>query len=119
MGLVPGNRVLLRSANNPMLAACWIAVMKAGGVAVTTMPLLRANELRVIGEKSRVSHALCDARLAAEMETAIGELGPASGRGTLLILGGIDFDARPAGGATLDDHTRASSAAKARSRRAQ
>ncbi len=44
MGLVPGNRVLLRSANNPMLAACWFAILKAGGIAVTTMPLCaRAN----------------------------------------------------------------------------
>ena len=42
MGLKPGNRVLLRGANNPMMAACWFAVMKAGGVAVATMPLLRA-----------------------------------------------------------------------------
>ena len=45
MGLVPGNRVLLRAPNNPMLAACWFAVIKAGGIAVGTMPLLRAKEL--------------------------------------------------------------------------
>src|SRR5262245_48835374 len=45
MGLIPGNRVLLRSPNNPMLAACWFAVLKAGGIAVTTMPLLRSREL--------------------------------------------------------------------------
>lgn len=70
MGLVPGNRVLLRSPNNPMLAACWLGVMKAGGIAVTTMPLLRAKELRVIAEKGRVSHALCDARLLGELEDA-------------------------------------------------
>jgi len=70
MGLVPGNRVLLRAPNNPMLAACWFAVMKAGGIAVATMPLLRAKELKAIVEIGRVSHALCDAHLAAEMDEA-------------------------------------------------
>ena len=64
LGVVPGNRVLLRSANNPMLAACWFAVLKAGGVAVTTMPLLRARELSQIMNKAQVQFALCDARLA-------------------------------------------------------
>jgi 2-aminobenzoate-CoA ligase len=68
MGLATGNRVLLRSANNPMLAACWFAVMKAGGIAVTTMPLLRAKELTEIVAKAQVSHALCDARLAEELD---------------------------------------------------
>jgi 2-aminobenzoate-CoA ligase len=72
MGLVPGNRVLLRAPNNPMLAACWFAVMKAGGVAVATMPLLRAKELTAIVEIARVTHALCDASLAdALRETAL------------------------------------------------
>jgi 2-aminobenzoate-CoA ligase len=66
MGLIPGNRVLLRSANNPMLAACWFAVIKAGGIVVTTMPLLRAKELTDVIVKARISHALCDARLAEE-----------------------------------------------------
>jgi 2-aminobenzoate-CoA ligase len=70
MGLVPGNRVLLRGANSPMLAACFLAVFKAGGIAVGTMPLLRARELAVILDKAQVSHALCDARLAAELEAA-------------------------------------------------
>ena len=70
MGLVPGNRVLLRAPNNPMLAACWFAVMKAGGIAVATMPLLRAKELREIIDKAQVSHALCDHSLAAELRTA-------------------------------------------------
>src|SRR2546422_11435072 len=45
LGLVPGNRVLLRAANKPMLVACWFAVMKAGAIAVATMPSLRAKEL--------------------------------------------------------------------------
>jgi 2-aminobenzoate-CoA ligase len=70
LGVVPGNRVLLRSANNPMLAACWFAVLKAGGVAVTTMPLLRARELSQIMNKAQVQFALCDARLLAELEAA-------------------------------------------------
>ena len=70
MGLVSGNRVLLRGANSPMLAACWFGVVKAGGIAVGTMPLLRARELTAIVHKARVSHALCDARLAAELDGA-------------------------------------------------
>ncbi|MED5618649.1 AMP-binding protein [Ideonella sp. BN130291] len=70
MGLVPGNRVLLRGANSPMLAACWFAVMKAGGIAVGSMPLLRARELAAIIDKAQISHALCDARLVDELQTA-------------------------------------------------
>jgi 2-aminobenzoate-CoA ligase len=72
MGLVPGQRVLLRAPNNPMLAACWFAVMKAGAIAVTTMPLLRARELAQVIAKAQVTHALCDASLAAELEAARG-----------------------------------------------
>lgn len=68
--LEPGNRVLLRAPNAPMLAACWFAVLKAGGVAVTTMPLYRAGELRFMMEKAQVKHALCDARLREELERA-------------------------------------------------
>ena len=67
-GLVPGNRVLLRSANNPMLVACWCAVLKAGGICVTTMQLLRARELLYIIDKAEIRHALCDMSLAEEME---------------------------------------------------
>ncbi len=67
LGLVPGNRVLLRAPNSPLHAACWFAVMKAGGIAVGTMPLLRARELTDIITKARVSHALCDSRLADEL----------------------------------------------------
>jgi len=69
-GLVPGNRVLLRAPNNPLHAACWFAVMKAGGIAVGTMPLLRAKELTDVITKAQVSHALCDARLAEELDAA-------------------------------------------------
>ncbi|GAA6141151.1 benzoate-CoA ligase family protein [Hydrogenophaga sp. 5NK40-0174] len=71
MGLVPGQRVLLRAPNNPMLAACWFAVMKAGGVAVATMPLLRAKELKAIVEISQATHALCDASLEEELRLTL------------------------------------------------
>ncbi len=70
LGLVPGNRVLLRGANTPMLAACWFAVVKAGGIVVGSMPLLRARELGAIIDKAQVSHALCDARLLEELHLA-------------------------------------------------
>jgi 2-aminobenzoate-CoA ligase len=70
MGLAPGNRVLLRGPNSPMMAACWFAVMKAGGVCVASMPLLRAKELTEIVQKAEIGFALCDRRLAAELEAA-------------------------------------------------
>src|SRR5919108_121839 len=70
MNLKPGNRVLLRGANNPMMAAAWLAVMKAGGVCVATMPLLRAKELTDIITKAEITHALCDKRLETELEAA-------------------------------------------------
>jgi 2-aminobenzoate-CoA ligase len=69
-GLVPGNRVLMRSGNNPMLAACWLAVLKAGGICITTMPLLKADELGFVLERVRVRIALCEISLADEMESA-------------------------------------------------
>ena len=68
--LKPGNRVLLRAPNNPMMAACLLAVIKAGLVAVPTMPLLRATELKQIIDKARVGAALCDLRLREELERA-------------------------------------------------
>ncbi len=70
MGLVPGNRVLLRAANTPMLVACWFAVVKAGGIAVTTMPMLRAKELNSTIEIGQISHALCDDALVAELSNS-------------------------------------------------
>ncbi|MEO7243607.1 MAG: AMP-binding protein [Rubrivivax sp.] len=70
LGLVPGNRVLLRGANTPMLAACNLAVIKAGGIAVGSMPLLRARELRTIIHKAQISHSLCDTRLTGELDSA-------------------------------------------------
>jgi 2-aminobenzoate-CoA ligase len=70
LGLAPGNRVLLRSPNTPMLAACWFGVLKAGGIVVTTMPLLRARELGHVVRKAKVHFALCDARIVDELQTA-------------------------------------------------
>jgi len=70
MGLVPGNRVLLCAPNNPMMVASWFAVVKAGGIAVAAMPLLRAKELGTIIEIAQISHALCDAALLAEVQAA-------------------------------------------------
>ena len=69
-GLVPGNRVLIRGYNNPMTVACWFAVLKAGGIVVATMPLLRAKELTTLIAKAEIRFALCDARLLDEMQAA-------------------------------------------------
>ncbi len=68
LGLKPGNRVLLRSANNPMMVACWFAVIKAGGIVVATMSLLRSKELGTITDCAEISHALCDIRLEDELD---------------------------------------------------
>ena len=70
MGLIPGNRVLLCAPNNPMMVACWFAVIKAGGIAVAAMPLLRAKELATIIDIAQISHALCDAALYVEVQAA-------------------------------------------------
>ena len=70
LGLVPGNRVLLRGPNNPMMVAAYLAVIKAGGVVVATMPLLRAKEIAYPLSKAKIALALCDHRLADEMEKA-------------------------------------------------
>jgi 2-aminobenzoate-CoA ligase len=67
LGLVPGNRVLLRAPNTPLLAACWFGVVKAGGIAVATMPMLRCKELKAVIDIAQISHALCDASLAEEL----------------------------------------------------
>ena len=68
LGLKSGNRVLIRSANNPMMVACWYAVLKAGGIVVATMPLLRAKELTTIIDCAEISHAFCDIDLSDEMQ---------------------------------------------------
>jgi 2-aminobenzoate-CoA ligase len=70
LGLVPGNRVLLRGPNSPMMVAAYFGVIKAGGVVVATMPLLRAKEIAYPLNKARIELALCDVRLAEEMEKA-------------------------------------------------
>jgi 2-aminobenzoate-CoA ligase len=66
-GVAPGARVLIRSANNPAMVACWLAATKAGAVVVNTMPMLRAGELKKIVDKAEISLALCDTRLMDEL----------------------------------------------------
>lgn len=66
-GLKPGNRVLIRSANNPAMVACWLAATKAGAVVVNTMPMLRSGELAKVVDKAEVAMALCDTRLMDEL----------------------------------------------------
>jgi len=92
LGLVPGNRVLLRGPNNPMMAALGFAVWKAGGVLINTMPLLRARELAYILDKARVDLALADARLLGDLEAARGQ----AKLGTLRRL--VAFNAEGAAG---------------------
>jgi 2-aminobenzoate-CoA ligase len=70
LGLVSGNRVLLRAMNGPMLAAVWLAVLKVGGVVVTTMPMLRAGEIAQILDKAEIALALCDVTLLDDMKLA-------------------------------------------------
>ncbi len=66
-GVLPGNRVLIRSANNPAMVACWLAATKAGAVVVNTMPMLRSGELGQIVDKAEITLALCDTRLMDEL----------------------------------------------------
>ncbi|QNP69641.1 AMP-binding protein [Streptomyces roseirectus] len=70
LGIVPGNRVLLRGPTTPWLAACWLAVLKAGAIAVTVLAQQRAHELATMCEIARVSHALCDARCLDDLVKA-------------------------------------------------
>ncbi|WP_326799096.1 AMP-binding protein [Streptomyces sp. NBC_01808] len=70
LGVLPGNRVLLRGPTTPWLVACWLAVMKAGAVAVTVLAAQRAHELRGICEIARIRHALCDARALDDLTRA-------------------------------------------------
>ncbi|MES2543326.1 MAG: AMP-binding protein [Bacteroidota bacterium] len=69
LGMKSGNRVLIRSANNPMFVACWFAIIKAGGIVVATMPLLREKELETIINCAEISHAFCDYRLEDALAT--------------------------------------------------
>lgn len=70
LGVVPGNRVLLRGPTTPWLAACWLAVQKAGGVAVTVLAQARAHELAAVCEIAQVQHALCDVRVLDDLVKA-------------------------------------------------
>jgi 2-aminobenzoate-CoA ligase len=79
LGLLPGHRVLLRGPNNPIMVAAYLAVVKAGGIVVATMPLLRAKEIAYPIAKAKIRLALCDHRLAEEMEKAR-SLAPELGR---------------------------------------
>lgn len=94
MGLVPGNRVLLRAPNSPMLAATWFAVLKAGGVVVCTIPLSRSRELVFIADKAEITLALTDTRLAADCAQAMAQRGDGSVRAGARVL---EFNA-PNGG---------------------
>lgn len=109
-GVVPGSRVLIRSANNPAMVACWLAATKAGAVVVNTMPMLRSGELTQIVDKAQVSLALCDTRLMDELvhcakdsaflKTVVGFDGTANHDAELdrLALGkSVRFDAVPTG----------------------
>src|SRR5258708_27319188 len=71
MGLKPGNRVLLRGPNNPMMAACCLAALEAGGVCRADKPLLRAKELTDIITKAEITHAMCDKRLQEDLDLAL------------------------------------------------
>lgn len=88
--LVPGNRVLLRGANNPMMAACFLAVLKAGCIAVPTMPLLRSKELCAVVDKAQIGAALCSQDLREEMEIAAGRC---VGLKQVLYFNGTEDDA--------------------------
>ncbi len=96
LGLQPGNRVLIRSANNPMFVACWLAIAKAGGIVVATMPLLRAGELSAILDAAEVSHALCDQRLVGELTEAVHNGSPCQVQAT------FDGSGEPGAGGTLE-----------------
>ncbi|WP_298591578.1 AMP-binding protein [uncultured Kocuria sp.] len=72
-GVVPGNRVMLRAPNNPWLVACWLGVLKAGAVVVTTMPILRSEEVLQLVERTRPTVLLSDVRFLADLPQALGE----------------------------------------------
>jgi 2-aminobenzoate-CoA ligase len=95
LGLVPGNRVLLRAPNNALQAACWFGVLKAGGIVVCTMPLLRARELRYILDHSQVNLALVDARFADALEDALAQ--PGSRRVPVTLFGNGELESLMAG----------------------
>ncbi len=93
-GVQPGNRVLIRSANNPAMVACWLAATKVGAVVVNTMPMLRAGELGQIVDKAEITHALCDGRLLEEMHSCLAS--------SSYLKHVVDFDGTSNHEATLD-----------------
>jgi 2-aminobenzoate-CoA ligase len=93
-GVKPGHRVLIRSANNPAMVACWLAATKAGAVVVNTMPMLRAGELTKIVDKAEISLALCDTRLMDEMVTCA--------KGSRFLRSVVGFDGTANHDAELD-----------------
>ena len=80
LGVVPGNRVLLRGANSPMMVALWFAVLKAGGVVVCTMPMLRTRELVFAADKAHITLAITDAKVADDCEAAMARRADGSAR---------------------------------------
>jgi 2-aminobenzoate-CoA ligase len=103
LGLVPGNRVLLRGPNNPWLVASWFGALRAGCVVVTTMPLLRATELSTIHEIARIDHSLVDHRFVEDLASA--------GIGAYTVYGGgtpDDLEARAAAKAASFEPVRTS-----------
>ena len=94
LGVKPGNRVLIRSANNPAMVACWLAATKAGAVVVNTMPMLRAGELAAIVDKAEISHALCDTRLMEDLVTCA--------KGSKFLKSVVGFDGTSNHDAELD-----------------
>lgn len=94
-GLQPGNRVLLRGPNNAMLFAVWLGVLKAGGIVVATMPILRAGEVATVLRQAQVSHAIVDDRCLEDYHPAAAEAGTV--RSLLTYhgdLGGGDLEQR-------------------------
>ncbi len=94
LGVKPGNRVMIRSANNPAMVACWLAATKAGAVVVNTMPMLRAAELAKYVDTAEITHALCDTRLMDEMT--------ACAKGSKFLTKVVGFDGTANHDAELD-----------------
>ena len=93
-GVKPGNRVLIRSANNPAMIACWLAATKAGAVVVNTMPMLRVGELTKIVDKAEIKLALCDTRILDELV--------ACAKGSRFLKSVVGFDGTANHDAELD-----------------
>lgn len=92
LGLVPGNRVLLRAPNSPMLAAAWFAVLKAGGVVVCTNPLLRERELSEIIPKARINLILTDARVVNDCARVVSKVSTSAGGKPKMACFSADID---------------------------